>query len=97
MWRFRPPGSIGFGLDWTGLDWTGLDWIGLDSTGLDWTGLAWTGLDWTGLDWTGPLFARFEAAVPLRVAVLKPRLWGLVFGAQPKLGPAPPSPGQPKP
>ena len=37
------------------------------------------------------------AAVPLRFAVLKPRLWGLVFGAQPKLGPAPPSPGQPKP
>ena len=37
------------------------------------------------------------AAVPLRFAVLKPRLWGLFFGAQPKLGPAPPSPGQPKP
>ena len=42
-------------------------------------------------------FGSFGAAVPLRFAVLKPRLWGLVLGAQPKLSPAPPSPGQPKP
>ena len=39
------------------------------------------------------VFGSFGAAVPLRFAVLKPSLWGLVFGAQPKLSPAPPSPG----
>ena len=43
------------------------------------------------------VFGSFGAAVPLRFAVLKPRLWGLVFGAQPKLSPAPPSPGQSRP
>ena len=42
------------------------------------------------------VFGSFGAAVPLRFAVLKPRLWGLVFGTQPKLRPAQPSPGQPK-
>ena len=42
------------------------------------------------------VFGSLGAAVPLRFAVLKARLWGLVFGAQPKLSPAPPSPGQPR-
>ena len=35
--------------------------------------------------------------MPLRFAVLKPRLRGLVFGAQPKLSPAPPSPAHASP
>ena len=35
------------------------------------------------------VFGSFGAAVPLRFAVLKPRLWGLVFGAQPKAQPRP--------
>ena len=44
------------------------------------------------------VFGLFGAAIPLRFAVLKGRLWGLVFGAssaQPR--PAQASPGQPKP
>ena len=45
------------------------------------------------------VFGRFGAAVPLRFAVLEPRLWGLVFGASPAQAsePSPASPAQPKP
>ena len=47
------------------------------------------------------VFGRFGAAVPLRFAILRGRLWGLVFGASPaqasEPSPAQPSPAQPKP
>ena len=47
------------------------------------------------------VFGRFGAAVPLRFAVLRGRLWGLVFGASPaqasEPSPAQPSPAQPSP
>ena len=44
------------------------------------------------------VFGPFGRAVPLRFPVLKGRLWGLVFGAQPsKPSPAQPSPAQPSP
>ena len=42
------------------------------------------------------VFGRFGAAVPLRFAVLRGRLWGLVFGASPAQA-SEPSPAQPKP
>ena len=42
------------------------------------------------------VFGRFGAAVPLRFAVLEPRLWGLVFGASPAQA-SEPSPAQPSP
>ena len=42
------------------------------------------------------VFGRFGAAVPLRFAVLRGRLWGLVFGASPAQA-SEPSPAQPSP